>query len=231
MLGGEISIHKGRFPGSDPQADGYTRCSLSSKNGKAPHKKLTVAEQIAMIRSLSQAPAALLVDVQPRTLRETPAAPRGANGLYDGPALVRYFRERDLARQSNGRIVSGGGGEDRLMVEGSDSPALERYRDERARMARMDRLDREGGLIPRAEVRTILARQAALFRRFGEKLEVQFGKPAADLYQEFMIDMIREILPFLGSDEVPDVPEPLPANGARDTADVVNGVKAHDAKT
>jgi hypothetical protein len=95
----------------------------------------------------------------------------------------------------------------------------------------MDRMAREDTLIPRAELRAILLRHATLFSRFGEKLDAQFGKPAADLHQEFMLDMIREVSAFLGSDEVPDAPEPLPANGARDTADVVNGVKAHDAET
>ena len=51
--------------------------------------------------------------------------------------------------------------EDPLM-QGSGSPALERYREERAAMARLDRLEREGNLLPRDEVRESLGRVSSI---------------------------------------------------------------------
>src|ERR1041385_3788699 len=48
--------------------------------------------------------------------------------------------------------------DDPLMQGGGSSPALERYREERAALARLDRLEREGQLLPRDEVREGTAR-------------------------------------------------------------------------
>lgn len=162
---------------------------MSSKNGKAP-RKIKVAEQVAVIHSLGQAAAALLVGVTPRTLRETPAAPRGADGLYDGPQLVRYFRERDLARQSSKRIVSG---DDQLMADESDSPALEKYREHRATLAGFQVDETRGNLIPRAEVRMTLLWMAQLLQRAGERLEVACGQAAQDIHNETLREFAREI--------------------------------------
>jgi hypothetical protein len=82
--------------------------------------------------------------------------------------------------------------DDGLML-GTDSPALERYRDERALLARMDRLEREGSLIPRDEVRQALGRMAAVLGGAGDALQRQFGASALDIFVEALDNVEREI--------------------------------------
>ena len=75
-----------------------------------------------------------------------------------------------------------------LDVPDGSSEALERYRDERAKMARIDRLRKEGELLPREKVRTILGRVAAVLRRTGDKLQRQFGQQALEVFEEGLMD-------------------------------------------
>ena len=69
-------------------------------------------------------------------------------------------------------------------MQGNGSPALERYREERAAIARLDRLEREGQLLPRDEVREALGRIAAILRGAGDTLQRQYGQAAADILLE-----------------------------------------------
>lgn len=73
------------------------------------------------------------------------------------------------------------------------SPALERYREERAAMARLDRLEREGQLVARGDVREGLGRVAAIIRAAGDGLLQQFGPEAVELLNESLSDAEREI--------------------------------------
>jgi IS4 transposase len=52
--------------------------------------------------------------------------------------------------------------DDPLLQGGPASPALERYREERAILARLDRMEREGHLLPRDTVRQAMGRIAAI---------------------------------------------------------------------
>ncbi len=83
--------------------------------------------------------------------------------------------------------------DDDPLMRGEGSPALERYREERAAIARLDRLERERMLIPRDDVRTSLGRIAALIREAGETLQRQFGAEAAEILLEAMDDAEQEI--------------------------------------
>lgn len=85
--------------------------------------------------------------------------------------------------------------DDDLMV-GPTSPALERYREERAAMARMTRLEREGELLPRDMVRQSLSKTATILRNAGELLQKQFGQGAADMLYEALGDAEAEIVRF-----------------------------------
>jgi hypothetical protein len=80
-----------------------------------------------------------------------------------------------------------------LMAADVSSPALERYREERAKLARLDRLERERALVPRDEVREGLGRIAAIMRSAGEALQSQFGSSAVDLLYEALDDAQREV--------------------------------------
>ena len=52
--------------------------------------KLSVAEQVAVLRNLKHAAAAILLDIDPRTLRDKSGrAPRNPRGTYSGPDLSR----------------------------------------------------------------------------------------------------------------------------------------------
>lgn len=82
--------------------------------------------------------------------------------------------------------------EDDLM-QGSGSPALERYREERAALARLDRLEREQQLVPRDQVREALGRVAAILRGAGDSLQRQFGVAAVEVLYEALDDAQREL--------------------------------------
>ena len=96
-------------------------------------------------------------------------------------------------------------------MQGSGSPALERYREERAAMARLDRLAREGELLPRDEVREALGRIASIIRSVGDMLQRQHGNAALEILTEALDDAQRELDRCFGPQEdVPDVDDPVP---------------------
>lgn len=99
--------------------------------------------------------------------------------------------------------------DDDPLMQGSGSPALERYREERAAMARLDRLEREASLLPRDEVREALGRVSSILRSAGETLQRQFGDAAVEILCEALDDAQREVdrcfVPEVGHDgEVSD---------------------------
>jgi hypothetical protein len=81
--------------------------------------------------------------------------------------------------------------EDELMA-GPLSPALERFREERAALARLDRLERERQLLPRDEIRQALARAAGIVRAAGDNLQRDFGDGARGILDEALDDVERE---------------------------------------
>jgi hypothetical protein len=98
---------------------------------------------------------------------------------------------------------------DELMVGGS-SPALERYREERAALARLDRLERENVLLPRDQVREALGRIAAVLRAAGESLQRQYGGGAVELLHEAIDDAEREMQRTFGQEQADDDRAPDP---------------------
>ncbi len=97
------------------------------------------------------------------------------------------------------------------LLQGSGSPALERYREERAALARLDRLEREQRLLPRDDVREVLGRIAAILRGAGDALQRQFGVAAVEILYEALDDANREIERSFGpagsDDPIHDEPE------------------------
>jgi hypothetical protein len=103
--------------------------------------------------------------------------------------------------------------DDDPLMQGSGSPALERYREERAAMARWDRLEREGVLLPRDQVREALGRWASIIRAAGDALQRQFGPAAAEILFEALDDSDRDMDRFFGGqgdggNGTTDQPEP-----------------------
>lgn len=103
------------------------------------------------------------------------------------PAVVRALH--DFLADNAQKLAE----DDDQLMQGTGSPALERYREERAALARLDRLEREGQLLPRDEVRLALGRIAAIVRGAGDTLQRQFGQAAADILLEALEDASREI--------------------------------------
>jgi hypothetical protein len=119
------------------------------------------------------------------------------------PAVVRALH--DFLADNAHKLAS----DDDVLMQGNGSPALERYREERAAIARLDRLEREGQLLPRDEVREALGRIAAIVRGAGDTLQRQFGQAAADILLEALDDAGREIeRSFEGSEEAFDPTPP-----------------------
>jgi hypothetical protein len=83
--------------------------------------------------------------------------------------------------------------DDPLLQTAQSSPALEAYRQERARLAQLDRMEREQTLMPRAEVRASLAFMASLIRRATERLQRRYGEGAADIIRSTIDDFEREM--------------------------------------
>lgn len=83
--------------------------------------------------------------------------------------------------------------DDDPLMSGSGSVALERYREERAAIARLDRMEREGSLLPRDEVREAMGRVASMIRGAGDALQRHFGQAAADILIDALDDAEREI--------------------------------------
>ena len=88
--------------------------------------------------------------------------------------------------------------DDDVLLQGSNSPALERYREERAELARLDRLERQRQLLPRDQMREALARIAGIIRGAGDTLQRQFGLPAVEILYEALDDAEREMENSLG---------------------------------
>lgn len=91
--------------------------------------------------------------------------------------------------------------DDDVLLQGSNSPALERYREERAELARLDRLERQRQLLPRDQLREALARIATIIRGAGDALQRQFGMPAVEILHEALDDAEREMETSLGGND------------------------------
>src|SRR4051812_7280136 len=116
----------------------------------------------------------------------------------DLPAVVRALHDfladnaLKLARDDDDPLLAGTGG---------SSPALERYREERAALAKLDRLERERSLIPRDRCREALGRIATILRSAGDALGRQFGSGATDVLYEALDDATREVERSFGDDD------------------------------
>jgi hypothetical protein len=89
--------------------------------------------------------------------------------------------------------------EDDMMGSDVSSPALERYREERAALAKLDRLEREGALMPKDEARDALTRIASTIRDAGDILQRQYGAGALEILIEALDDAELEIERWFGN--------------------------------
>lgn len=111
----------------------------------------------------------------------------------DLPKVVRAFH--DFLADNALRLAR-----DDDLLRGGSSPALERYRQERAELARLDRLERQRRLLPRDEVRQALGRIAAILRGAGDALQRKFGADAVEILYEALDDARREVERSMGEE-------------------------------
>lgn len=76
-------------------------------------------------------------------------------------------------------------------AEGPVSPMLERWREERWKMARLERREREGQLIPREIVHGVVSQCANRARAFADALTRQYGNEASDQWNDLLDDLKR----------------------------------------
>jgi len=125
-----------------------------------------------------------------------------------------YIPKRYIRKSKGGRLFFYGRGvleawaERRLplpdatdpLLAGGTSQALEEYRRERAKLARLDRLEREGQLVRRSEIHEALALLAAHIRKAGERLGRRFGPDAQEILDE-ALNRFEQALEKLSSDD------------------------------
>jgi hypothetical protein len=110
--------------------------------------------------------------------------------VVDLEAVVRSLHDF-IAK--NSRRLSGADDDEADMYSGADSPALERYRDERAKLARLERLEREGVLVRIDWVSQYTHKLAAVVRSAGDLLQRQFGAEAFAVLDDALAELKREV--------------------------------------
>jgi hypothetical protein len=111
----------------------------------------------------------------------------GRQVFFHAPTVIRRWAESTFGR---GGSVPGAGidSEEEALFDGSDSPALERWRRAKADLAEIEVQSKRGSLVPRNEIRTGLDAIAARLRGFAEELQREFGPGAIDLLDEALTD-------------------------------------------
>ena len=126
---------------------------------------------------------------QPKVLNEQAArygVPIGAKLIDLGD--VATWLHNFLAKHGR-RIFDAG---DDPLLAGVDSPALERYRGEKATLAKLERQEKERRLLPRDAIHEALMRTASILRRTSELLHKNHGPEAGRLLGEALEDCQRE---------------------------------------
>ena len=98
----------------------------------------------------------------------------------DLPRVVRALHEF-LARNAARLSASS---EDALLYSGGSSEWLERLREEKARLARLQRLEAEGDVMSRAMAHEVLMQMANFLRQAADRLQQKFGPEAHEILDE-----------------------------------------------
>lgn len=99
-----------------------------------------------------------------------------------------------------------------------EAGSLEEWRHERMQLARLDRLEREGQLVPREAARQAFGVAASVLRQAGEQLQRQFGRDAHAILSEALDDAAEAISALFGPDDSNAPPTPAPDEPAKPAA-------------
>lgn len=108
-----------------------------------------------------------------------PGFPGGRDGPWDASAVFAWWREN---RDRHAEVD----------MDGPPSPALERYREARAKMVELDYDERRGELIPRDDWNTFVGRVCGILRRAAEVLQRTCGPSAHAVLDDAIISIERE---------------------------------------
>lgn len=149
----------------------------------------------------SSAAVARWFDCHSRTVEGWAA--RGCPGMqprrYDVREICRWLY-REWQRRNPRVAKAGDTTEDELMLAAGSSPALERYREARARIAELQADEAEGSYLHAEKMQACLQRMAAILREAGDKLQKRFGPDAKSVLDEHL-DAFEALIPELFGDK------------------------------
>ena len=94
-------------------------------------------------------------------------------------------------------------------MSGENSPALEKWREEKWLLARLERRRQEERLLPRQDVHDGLIRMSSILRNLGDTAQREYGPDAAQLVLEALDDWQRELMEIYGDrDATGDAADP-----------------------
>lgn len=154
-------------------------------------------------------------DIRPHLADACVRSGRGNRVEVQGEAAVEArFRKRletaldekcrACARAAAAGAVPGSAGGppgDEFLFAGADSPALERFRTVRADQESIKLAQMRKEVIARSDLRTSLARFAAVLRRGGEVLQRQFGPDALAVWEESIAEAVRSVAELMAETE------------------------------
>lgn len=117
-----------------------------------------------------------------------PTADRAKYSVHEVAVWIEVEHKRRLIPRDAGDLSTG----DPLLA-GEGSPALERYREERAKLAALERMRQEKDLIVLGQIREFLGRFASNLRAAGRALQTAFGAEASRILEDALTDSEREI--------------------------------------
>ncbi len=143
----------------------------------------------------SQAKVAEFFGVSPRTVDSwRRSGMPGENGKWNLQKILFWLRTSGPWRP---KVVV-----DDAMMQGGDSPALERFRLARARIAENELARQEGTLVDQDVMKEILGLWAAVNRRFALKLQKEFGPRGRELYDEWLNSSEKTVRNFFGDEKL-----------------------------
>ena len=135
------------------------------------------------------------VMAEPGFPKETPHEASG-EFVVDLKAALRWFATQWQAERKAGNRFNGTATD----VEPA-APWLEKWREEKARLARFDRKEREGSLLDRESVQEALLSMAAILRNLGTTIQRHHGPEAHELVMEAIDDWEKDCRTSFGPEE------------------------------
>ncbi len=132
-----------------------------------------------------------------------PPKPPGGWPIAD---LIAAVREHDAKRYERQQDEG-----DPLLSSGS-SPALEKYREAKAKLAELDLQYREGKTIDRSEAHEVITEAARLIRGAGEDLQRRFGADAQDILDQAINEVDRLVEERFGNPDEHEQPAAVSRN-------------------